>query len=120
MLKSTITFEISSEFNNKIIKVMGIFDAIFGAKVNPQVESFLSEGAKIIDVRTGTEFDGGHSESAVNIPLDLVRQNVDKIKKMNAKIVLVCRSGGRAGQALAILNASGIECVNAGAWQNVK
>lgn len=99
---------------------MGIFDAIFGAKVNPQVESFLSEGAKIIDVRTEAEFAGGHSEGAINIPLDIVRQNVDRIKKMKAKIVLVCRSGGRAGQAMAILNSSGIECVNAGAWQNVK
>ena len=39
---------------------------------------------------------------------------------MNSKIVLVCRSGGRAGQAMSILNTSGIECVNAGAWQNIK
>lgn len=98
---------------------MGIFDALFGSKVNPQVESYLAEGAKVVDVRTPAEFGGGHNEGAVNIPLDIVKQNVSKIKKMNAKIILVCRSGGRAGQAMSILNASGIECVNAGSWQNL-
>lgn len=99
---------------------MGIFDAIFGSKVNPQVESYLAEGANIIDVRTPGEFGGGHNEGAINIPLDVLKQNIGKIKKMDSKIVLVCRSGGRAGQALGVLSASGIDCVNAGAWQNVK
>lgn len=98
---------------------MGILDALFGNKVNPVVEQYLAEGAKIIDVRTPGEFAGGHNKGAENIPLDTIKQQVTRIKKMNSKVVLVCRSGGRAGQAMSVLQASGIECVNAGAWQNV-
>ncbi|CCG02571.1 Rhodanese-like sulfurtransferase [Blastococcus saxobsidens DD2] len=58
-------------------------------------------GAELIDVRTPVEFDAAHVPGAVNIPLDELRGQLDELHGMlhYSDVVLVCRSGARAGQA---------------------
>lgn len=80
------------------------------------------EGSIIIDVRTPQEFKSGKIKGARNFPVQTIHQNIDKIKKLNTKnktVILYCRSGGRAGRALAILRRNGIEAVNAGGYQQL-
>ena len=38
----------------------------------------------IIDVRTPAEFRGGHVPGSINIPLQSLEQNLNKLRKMNA------------------------------------
>ena len=65
---------------------------------------------KIIDVRTEQEFAMGHFENAINIPLDTIPANAEKIKNFNApSLVFYCRSGGRSGQAVNYLRQLGFE-----------
>ena len=79
----------------------------------------IVNGAKIIDVRSPGEFKSGHPSGAINIPLESITNNVNKIKKYKAPIVMVCRSGMRSGQSTRILKSNGIEAYNAGAWTNL-
>lgn len=57
----------------------------------------------IIDVRTKTEYNIGHYNGSVNIPVnDLTKTSVDKITNKNPKtrILVYCRSGRRAKVAV--------------------
>lgn len=99
---------------------MGLFGNLFGGGSNPKVEEMLQNGAKIIDVRTPMEFQGGHVQGAVNIPLNTIQSKVGEIKKMKKPIVLCCASGARSGQATSLLKQQGIEAENGGGWMQVK
>lgn len=75
----------------------------------------------IIDVRTKGEWNmEGHADCTVNIPLDQFESHVDELKKFR-KIILVCRSGNRAGLAQSILLNNGYKGTveNKGPWQNI-
>lgn len=74
----------------------------------------------IVDVRTEAEFKfDGHAECSVNYPLNKIESYVDNLRQFE-KVVLVCKSGSRAGIARIILLQSGILNIeNLGAWQNV-
>lgn len=73
------------------------------------VEEFLSldrESIFILDVRTKDEYDLGHIEGAVNIPVDEIRQNLDKIPR-DKKIIVYCGVGLRAYVACRVLYQNG-------------
>ena len=67
----------------------------------------------IIDVRTVGEFQAGHIDGALNIPVDQIEQGVAGIKgiKSDSKILLYCRSGRRSSHAAVILGSRGFKRV---------
>jgi rhodanese-related sulfurtransferase len=90
---------------------------------NMQSNKINLENSLLVDVRTREEFASGNFAGSVNIPLDEVRNSLDIFKNSEKEnIVLVCRSGARAGQAESILKSSGVSknIVNLGPWQNLK
>ncbi|MFP5372294.1 MAG: rhodanese-like domain-containing protein [Actinomycetes bacterium] len=65
----------------------------------------------LIDVRTPAEFEAGHIPGAVNVPLDELKGSLDQLRTVlddHHDVVLVCRSGARAGQAQEALQAAGL------------
>lgn len=68
----------------------------------------------ILDVRTPAEFNSGHIEGAINIPVDQVANRIDEIKEMPTPVVAYCRSGNRSGMAVSILKQHGITDVTNG------
>jgi rhodanese-related sulfurtransferase len=84
-------------------------------------DSTKQEKVLILDVRTVDEWNNdGHSDCATNIPLDQLVANLDTLKAYD-KVVIVCRSGNRAGKAKDLLEEKGFANVeNAGAWQNIE
>jgi len=64
----------------------------------------------LIDVRTPAEFEAGHIPGAVNVPFDELKASLDDICPVldNHDVVLVCRSGNRAGQAQEALHRAGL------------
>jgi phage shock protein E len=76
----------------------------------------------IVDVRTPEEWQfDGHAPCSVNYPLGPAFQAQIPNLRNYEKIVLVCRSGARAGSAKALLESQGIRQVeNKGPWQNVQ
>ncbi len=97
---------------------MGFF-SFFGGGNKAQIESYLKEGAIVIDVRTAEEFRNGHVTGSKNIVLHTIPVTVKEIKAVNKKVIAVCRSGSRSGQATSFLSQHGIDIINGGSWQNV-
>ena len=95
------------------------FLGLFGGGDDGQIQEYLDKGAIVVDVRTQMEFDQGHAPDSVLITLDTIPQSVEKIKAYKKPIILVCRSGGRAGSAKSFLERYGIDAINGGPWQAV-
>lgn len=60
----------------------------------------------LIDVRTPEEFDSGHIEGAVNIPVEDLPRRLDEVPE-NTPLVVYCRSGNRSATATGILTGAG-------------
>jgi len=65
----------------------------------------------LIDVRTAEEYRAGAIPSALNIPYDVIQDNLPT-QDREARIVVYCRSGNRSGKAKATLEALGFRNVN--------
>ncbi|WP_241485277.1 rhodanese-like domain-containing protein [Psychroserpens damuponensis] len=100
-------------------EIMGFLDFIFGAKKR-QVETYLNNGAVILDVRSQREWDSGHIENAIHIPIDDLINRVDEIKSLNKPVIACCASGVRSAKAAKFLNLNNIEATNGGGWVNLK
>jgi phage shock protein E len=73
----------------------------------------------IIDVRTRSEFSGGHVAGSINIPLQEITNHIEEIKRMQQPIIFCCASGGRSGQATQYFKSLGLNCENGGSWIDV-
>lgn len=98
---------------------MSFFGLFGGGTSGASIEEYLKDGAVVIDVRTIDEYDSGHVNGSKNIVLNSVPTKVKEIKALNKKVIAVCRSGARSGQATSFLKQQGIDAINGGPWQNV-
>ncbi|MGV6845312.1 MAG: rhodanese-like domain-containing protein [Lutibacter sp.] len=98
---------------------MSFFGLFGGSNNSDTVKEYLEQGAVVIDVRTPEEFREGHVKGSKNIVLNRIPISVNEIKSMNKKVIAVCRSGARSGQATSFLSKQGIDIINGGPWQNV-
>ena len=62
---------------------------------------------RILDVRTGSEFESSHIPGSYNVPLDTLGEHVRDLADVEHPVVLVCQSGGRASQAHGKLTEAG-------------
>ena len=60
----------------------------------------------ILDVRTLAEFEEGHIEGAINIPVDELSGRLDELGKED-ELLVYCRTGNRSGAAVSILSDEG-------------
>ncbi|MBJ6369782.1 rhodanese-like domain-containing protein [Snuella sedimenti] len=98
---------------------MGLLDLIFGSR-KKQIKTFLKNGAIILDVRTQREWDNGHINDSVHIPLDELKNRIDEVKKFNKSVIVVCQSGIRAAKASRFLNENNIDATNGGGWATLQ
>jgi rhodanese-related sulfurtransferase len=62
---------------------------------------------RILDVRTGGEFEAIHIPGSFNVPLDTLGEHARDLASVEHPVVLVCRSGGRATKAHQHLSGAG-------------
>ncbi len=98
---------------------MGFLDFILGVKKR-KVESYLKNGALILDVRTKREWNNGHIPNAIHIPLNELKEKIDDVKKLNKPIIVCCQSGVRSAKAAKFLNLNNIDATNGGGWISLK
>jgi rhodanese-related sulfurtransferase len=77
---------------------------------------------RILDVRTGGEFESVHIPGSFNVPLDTLAEHVADLAGVEHPVVLVCQSGGRATQAHGKLRDAGKQRLHIleggmGAWR---
>jgi rhodanese-related sulfurtransferase len=83
--------------NNKLIDVKSVYEELKN-----------KTDSKIIDIRSPEEYSDKHIEKSINIPLERVESEVEKIiPDKNTMIYAFCRSGGRSFMAQAILESMG-------------
>ncbi|AEP29007.1 putative phage shock protein E [Glaciecola nitratireducens FR1064] len=62
----------------------------------------------LLDVRTVEEYTKAHIPTSVNIPLSEIETNLTRLSDFkNSPVVVYCRSGVRAGKAIALLEDNG-------------
>ncbi|MBK8611277.1 MAG: rhodanese-like domain-containing protein [Chitinophagaceae bacterium] len=107
-----------------ILLSIAIVSCVNGSDTNVQDDDIVvsKNAAKtiIVDVRSTEEWNqDGHADCTVNYPLDQLSSKVDTLKGYD-KIIVVCRSGSRAGAAKNLLEQAGIRNIeNNGSWQNI-
>ncbi len=88
-----------------------------------QVAAMQGKGALLIDVREADEYAQGHASGSTLIPLGQLANRLTEIASYkNKPVVLICRSGRRSGQALALLEKAGFSAAaniegGMNAWQ---
>lgn len=80
----------------------------------------VADDAILLDVREPDEFAAGHAVNAVHIPLGVLPARVADLPQVEGTLAVICRSGGRSGQAVQWLTAQGHDAANVvggmGAW----
>lgn len=62
----------------------------------------------LVDVRTPQEYAEGYVEGAINIPLDTIENNFERlIPNKETRLFIICRSGNRSAEASLILKKLG-------------
>jgi rhodanese-related sulfurtransferase len=84
----------------------------------PQVNTFEAtqlinqRDAMVLDVRDEGEFRSGHIPRSRHVPLTAIGSRIKELEKFREKpVVLVCRSGNRAGTAAGLLKKNGFQDV---------
>lgn len=91
-------------------------------------EASIREADVLLDVREADEFHAGHIPGAVNIPRGLLEfklSNTPELSARNLKIVLYCKTSGRAALAACALHDMGylhVESIEGGfdAWSTAR
>jgi phage shock protein E len=98
---------------------MGLFS--FLGLGNNSITAALRRGAVIIDVRPPYAFDQhGRIPGSINIPVDRILINIERVKDLKKPIVLCCAFGTDCDKAAGILKEKGIkEVYNGGKWQSL-
>lgn len=93
--------------------------SLFGLE-NTDYAKLHKDGAVILDVRSKGEYESGHIEGSINISLDSLQGNLNKLRNKNKTIITCCASGMRSASAKSILKANGFTDVhNGGGWKNL-
>jgi len=80
----------------------------------------VKDGAIILDVRSKSEYNGGHIRGSINIPVDQLKNNLNRLPDKNKPIITCCASGMRSGMAKTLLIGNGYHAVyNGGGWMSL-
>jgi phage shock protein E len=87
---------------------------------NGKIKTALRKGATIIDVRTANEFDQGRVRESINIPIDRLNINLQRIRQMQKPIIVCSNSDSESDKVIGFLKTNGIkEVYNGGPWTRV-
>jgi phage shock protein E len=81
----------------------------------------IRKGAVIIDVRPAYAFDQhGRVPRSINIPVDRIPINIERIRSMNKPIIICCEYGNDCSHAVRMLKEKGVkEVYSGGRWQSL-
>ncbi|MEX2551729.1 MAG: rhodanese-like domain-containing protein [Actinomycetota bacterium] len=70
-----------------------------------------ADSVQVVDVRHLSEWDAGHLENSLHIPLKVLAENLSSLTKEQA-ILAVCRTGVRSRKAVDLLRSEGFDSEN--------
>jgi phage shock protein E len=94
---------------------------ILGIGPSANYAQLVKEGAIILDVRTKSEYSGGHIKGSMNISVDQLKSNLHRLQDKQKPIITCCASGMRSGSAKSILQSNGyVHVYNGGSWRGLQ
>ncbi|MFW6723401.1 rhodanese-like domain-containing protein [Streptomyces sp. MAR4 CNY-716] len=75
----------------------------------------LTDGAFLLDVREDDEWQAGHAEGALHVPMSEFAARYGEVTEaapQDGRINVICRSGGRSAQVAMYLAQQGMDAVN--------
>lgn len=94
---------------------------LFRTKPEVNYAELVRKGAIILDVRSKGEYSGGHFRGSINIPVDQLESNLQKLKEKSKPIITCCASGMRSASAKSFLLSKGYtEVHNGGSWNSLQ
>lgn len=101
--------------------VIGVVNEITPQAALPRVQAAY---AQFVDVRTPQEYAAGHAVRAINIPLEELTANLDRLER-NEPVYIICQTGRRSREAAEILLRNGYPWVfsvagGTNAWQSAE
>lgn len=85
-----------------------VYNKVYDIVYWNQIDDLVNNGGLLIDVRTLDEYNRGHINGAINIPVDELRNRLDEIKvPKDYPIYVNCQVGLRAYIAIRILQGNG-------------
>jgi rhodanese-related sulfurtransferase len=101
--------------------MLELIKQLFGIGPKADFAELVRQGAIIMDVRTKNEFVGGHIKRSINIPVNMLSNNLSRFKDKDKPIITCCASGMRSGSAKSILKSKGYTQVyNGGSWNGLQ
>jgi phage shock protein E len=93
---------------------------LFGFGPATDYSELVKQGAIILDVRSKGEYASGHIKGSINIPVEQLSKNLNKLKDKNQHIITCCASGMRSASAKGILSSNAyVNVYNGGAWHRL-
>lgn len=77
-----------------------------------EAHRLVEDGALLVDVRSPTEFAGGHLPGAVNVPVNEIGGRIVELGPLDRPVVVYCRSGNRSARAAGVLTRGGRRAVH--------
>jgi len=98
-----------------------ILKQIFGLGPKADYAELVKQGAIILDVRSKSEYADGHIKGSINIPVDILTNNLNRLKGKDTPIITCCASGIRSARAKSFLQEAGFLIVHdGGSWVSLK
>jgi len=96
---------------------MALFRFLFDSKKS--IQKIYDDGALLLDVRTQAEWDAGHINNAIHIPLTELKKRIVELKQLEKPVIAYCKSGVRSARAVTHLKESGITAINGGGCKSL-
>jgi len=91
--------------------------ALLGFGPSVDYAQLVKEGAVILDVRSKGEYAAGNIRGSVNISVDQLQNNLNRLPNKEKAIITCCASGMRSSSARSFLLSKGYQNVhNGGSW----
>ena len=99
-------------FSVIIVIALGVYYYLSSFQVSvEEAKSLVRQGAVLLDVRTVSEYESGHIEGAINIPVHELTSRMFELADKSRPIVVYCRSGRRSSRAKQLLEDGGFQQV---------
>ncbi len=81
-----------------------------------EARAHLDAGALVVDVRSVPEYELGHADGSLHLPLHLLPVHAGERLPKDRVLLCCCQSGARSAQAVQFLRGLGYDAHNLGPW----
>jgi len=102
------------------VVLLGLYKLFSSSRTDSTLDRVLLSNPIILDVRSATEFEQGHMDEAINIPIDSIEFVAMSRFDSARSIIIYCSHGVRSIRAVGLLKSRGLKHVyNGGSWEDL-